>query len=671
MPKRPKTRSIYPAEINFLTFILLLVLWIPGATQPINSQPYDLLDNIPSELIADSAVQHTREQERLYLDSGDTLRAFTFYVRWMAYQVDHGNQLQFGRDFEPYVKFAMHHEKFGEHYLYQYLYGLHQILKGNYKSSLEHLLVSENGIAAHHEEFLENLYYEVNYNFLRMTDFEGATEYALKNLELNEKKEDKQGILSARLMMATCFSRQNRFEEASRQRSRAAALANETGEYGQLILIFANNAIDERKQKNYDKSFRNYDAAFATIDTNTTFDSDTHRYFRAFLRSNKLTLFNDVGMVDSVILQGPEVIDSLEVYQLTQAILDAKIQIGRAYLLKGNTARAREYLEEAREEIQGTGFEDFDVKVNQYLARVYQQTGDYAAAVEALNRQIKIQSSIDSVNNEQLINSLQTRYESDRQQQIIEKTELQVLEEINQRKANVRVFTASLVGLALISFSFFQWRHRQQLKREKDIEISYNQKLIQFQEDENSRISKELHDGIGQSLMLIKNKVLLSHDEQTAQLVGDTLNEVRSISRALHPFTLQKLGLTAALEKLVNDLDESTDLLVDAELENVDERFSEKAALNIFRIVQEVLSNIMKHAQAKSVEVHLKKLPTHAEVTVRDNGVGFDVTDNFNTVSSLGLKTLRERTRFLGGQLNIHSEKGKGTDIILKIPFDA
>ncbi len=319
----------------------------------------------------------------------------------------------------------------------------------------------------------------------------------------------------------------------------------------------------------------------------------------------------------------------------------------------------------------GTGFEDFDVKVNQYLARVYQQTGDYAAAVEALNRQIKIQSSIDSVNNEQLINSLQTRYESDRQQQIIEKTELQVLEEINQRKANVRVFTASLVGLALISFSFFQWRHRQQLKREKDIEISYNQKLIQFQEDENSRISKELHDGIGQSLMLIKNKVLLSHDEQTAQLVGDTLNEVRSISRALHPFTLQKLGLTAALEKLVNDLDESTDLLVDAELENVDERFSEKAALNIFRIVQEVLSNIMKHAQAKSVEVHLKKLPTHAEVTVRDNGVGFDVTDNFNTVSSLGLKTLRERTRFLGGQLNIHSEKGKGTDIILKIPFDA
>src|SRR5690606_40131146 len=97
-------------------------------------------------------------------------------------------------------------------------------------------------------------------------------------------------------------------------------------------------------------------------------------------------------------------------------------------------------------------------------------TGDYAAAVEALNRQIQIQSSLDSVNNEQLINSLQPRYESDRQQQLIEKTELQVLEEINQRKANVRVFTASLVGLALMSFSFFQWRHRQQLRRQKDIE---------------------------------------------------------------------------------------------------------------------------------------------------------------------------------------------------------
>src|SRR5690606_38677096 len=121
--------------------------------------------------------------------------------------------------------------------------------------------------------------------------------------------------------------------------------------------------------------------------------------------------------------------------------------------------------------------------------------------------------------------------------------------------------------VALVAFSAFQVKNPNQLQREKDIEIRYHQKLIQFQEDENRRISKELHDGIGQSLMLIKNKVQLHHDDQTARMVGDTLLEVRSVSRALHPFTLQKLGLTAALEKLVRDFDENTDILVDVEID--------------------------------------------------------------------------------------------------------
>lgn len=658
--------------VGSISIGIILMIYSFAMAQTDTLKLAGLLDNIPTEILTnDSAVRQSKNDELRFLESGDTLSAFTFYVRWMASQVDRGNQLRFGRDFDPYLKFATHHEEFAVHYLYKYLYGLYQSYNGNHKTSLQYMLEVENDIAGNHEEFLENLYFEVNNNFLRMTDFEGATEYALKNLKLNEKRGNKEGILSARLLMATCFSKQNRFEEASRQRSQAAELAKETGEYGQLILIFANNAIDERKQKNFDKSFEFYNAAFATLDTNTTYSPDTRRYFRAFLRSNKLTLFNDAGMSDRVIRFGQEVIDSLEVFQLTQVTMDAKIQIGRAYLLEGNTDKAREYLVEVRNEIEGQGFESLDIKLNEYLAQVYQQTGDYLAATEALTRLIQIQSQLDSVNNDQLINSLQMRYESARQQQIIKETELQVQEEISQRKANVRIFTASLIGVVLISFSFFQWKNRQQLKREKDIEIEYNQKLIQYQEEENSRISKELHDGIGQSLMLIKNKVQLNHDEQTAQLVGDTLNEVRSISRALHPFTLQKLGLTAALEKLVTDFDESTDMLVDTHLENVDEQFSEKASLNIFRVVQEVLNNIMKHSQARSVEFQVNKHNSHAQVTVRDNGVGFDVTDNFNTVSSLGLKTLRERTRFLEGQLNINSEKGKGTAITLKIPFDA
>lgn len=655
----------------------IITLWIIGVTiGSINAQSEktkinSLLDNIPTEFIVeDSAAQAMKTQELKNLTSGDTIRAFTNYARWMAFHIDRSNRRLWGTEYEPYIRYAQRHADLREHYIYKFFMGLNQNAQGLQRKAVRQFLDVENEIKKYHPELLETLYFELYNSLLNLTDYQGAAEYALKTLELNQKKGDKKGELSARLLMATTFAKQHRYEETNRQRNQAAELSRETGEYGQLIFIYANNAIDARKQKDYEASFQFYNDALTTIDTNTTFNAPNLRYFRAFIHANKLTLYNDAGMSDSTTQRGPRYIDSLQGYGATQSIIDAQIQIGRAYLTQGKPKEARAYLEQARDSLEGTGFEELTADVNRYLAETYQATGDYQKAADALLTQIRVRNEMDSLNNEQLINSLQMRYESDRQQAVIAEKEIQVQQEIHQRKTNMRVFTASMIGIALIGFSVFQWKHRNQLKREKDIEIRYNQKLIQFQEDENLRISKELHDGIGQSLMLIKNKVQLNNDDATAQMVGETLNEIRTISRALHPFTLQKLGLTAALRKLIGDFDANTDILVDASIEEINDHFTDKSTLNIFRIAQEALSNIMKHSEAKAVEFTVRKHRKFAKLYIKDNGRGFDVTENFTTVSSLGLKTLRERTRLLEGQLNIHSEKGAGTEVTLKIPFD-
>lgn len=660
-----------------ISWTKIIILWIIVVTtgsisaQSEKATNHSLLDEIPTEfIVTDSVAQAMKTQELENLTAGDTIRAFTNYVQWMAFHIDRSNRRLWGTEYEPYILFAQRHEGLREHYIYKFYLGLNQNAQGAQREAVRQLLDAENDIATYHPELLETLYFELYNSLLNLTDYQGAAEYALKTLELNQKKGDKKGELSARLLMATSFAKQHRYEETNRQRNQAAELARETGEYGQLIFIYANNAIDARKQNNYEASFQFYNDALTTIDTNTTFNVPNLQYFRAFVHANKLTLYNDAGMPDSTIQRGPRYIDSLQGYGATQSIIDAQIQIGRAYLIQGKPRQARAYLEQARDSLEGTGFEELTTDVNRYLSEVYQATGDYQKATHALSVQIRVRNEMDSLNNEQLINSLQMRYESDRQQEVIEEKEIQVQQEIQQRKANMRIFTASMIGIALIGFSVFQWKHRNQLKREKDIEIKYTQKLIQFQEDENLRISKELHDGIGQSLMLIKNKVQLNNDDATAQMVGDTLNEIRTISRALHPFTLQKLGLTAALQKLIDDFDANTDILVDTSIEEINDHFTDKSALNIFRIAQETLSNIMKHSQAKAVEFTVRKHPKYAELSVKDNGRGFDVTENFNTVSSLGLKTLRERTRFLKGQLNIHSEKGVGTEVTFKVPYD-
>ncbi len=657
---------------NWLFIIILIIITnSQSIAQSDVKIHHKSLENIPTDTLPnDSSALELKDQELYFLAGGDTIQAFTKHVQWKAYHIYRSNTRKWGVDFEPYVEYSKDHTWFQKHYLFQYFYGLNQSSEGALKIAVRHMLDAENDIATHYPEFLENLYYEISNNFISLTDYQGASEYALKNLELNLNRGDKSGELSSRLLMATCFAKQNRFEETHRQRDQAIELARETGEFGQLIFIYANNAIDQRKQKNYQKSFAYYNDALATVDTNSTFNDGNLRYFRAIIHANKLTLWNDVGQTDSTLLNGPDYIDSLKVYEATESVADAQIQMGRAHLLQGNPEKAKLYLERASQFLKDSGLSELIIAANSYLADAYKALGEYQKSIDAFAIQIRVRNEMDSVNNEQLINSLQMRYESDRQQAIISKTEKQVQEEIIQRKSNMKVFTASMVGLSLLVFSAFQWKHRNQLKREKEIEVNYNQKLIQFQEDENERISKELHDGIGQSLIMIKNKVQLNHDGETAKMVGDTLDEIRSISRALHPFTLQKLGLTAALTKLVSDFDDQTDILVDTDIDLVDVHFSDKSALNIFRITQEVLSNILKHSQAKAVEFVFKKHKKYAKLTVKDNGCGFDVTENFSTVSSLGLKTLKERTRLLGGQLNIHSEKGKGTEIDLKIPYD-
>lgn len=661
-------RTTCPPLLLLLLFNLLTNV---GLVHSQNSPDLNHLDNISTEIPpTDSAAQSLKSMEAELIGAGDTLLAFTNYIQWTRYLIDRGNYRLWGSDLDPYKTYAEDHPAFREHHLYKFVLGLNHIAEGRPRQAVRHLLDIENNISSEDLLFLEAVYFDLYTGFLALTDYQGAAEYALKLLEQAQQEKNKPGELAARLMVATTFAKQGRFEETSRQRNQAAQLARETGEYGQLIFIYANNAIDERKQKNYDASFQYYNDALVTIDTNSTFHKADLLFYQVFVHANKLTLFNDVGMTDSTILSGPAILDSLESYGATASIIDAHIQIGRAFLLEGKTEQALYYLEKAKNKLEGSGRDQMIIEVNSLLADVYKTTGFYQKAAEALSDQIRVQNQVDSINNAQLINSLQMRYESDRQQAVIEQKELEVQQGIRERKANMRIFLVSIIGLSLIGFSIFQWKHRLQLKREKNLEIKYNQQLIQFQEDENRRISKELHDGIGQSLMLIKNKVQLNHDGITAQMVGDTLEEVRTISRALHPFTLQKLGLTAALQKLIGDFDTNTDIFVDTAIEDIDQHYTNQSALNIFRIAQECLNNILKHSQAKAVEFRVRKHTKHAELYIKDNGRGFDVSENFNTVSSLGLKTLRERTRFLKGQLNIHSEKGAGTKITLKIPYD-
>lgn len=222
-----------------------------------------------------------------------------------------------------------------------------------------------------------------------------------------------------------------------------------------------------------------------------------------------------------------------------------------------------------------------------------------------------------------------------------------------------------LVALALILLTaYFIKQTRFRIK----LQERFSEGLLNLQEEERTRIAKELHDSVGQQLTLIKKTAQNKNEEAISNLTNTALEEVRSISRGLYPSVLKQLGLTESIEQLIYDLDEKTELLFFSEVADVNIFFSDKETLNFYRFIQESLTNIIKHAEATSVSIIIQKKKKLVHIKIEDNGKGFDVAHKIK-LNSLGLTTLSERIRILNGTLTIDSKPKKGTTLLAEIPI--
>lgn len=207
---------------------------------------------------------------------------------------------------------------------------------------------------------------------------------------------------------------------------------------------------------------------------------------------------------------------------------------------------------------------------------------------------------------------------------------------------------------------------------------SFSEELIRSQEEERKRIARELHDSIGQNLSVIKNKVFLLKKEQSDSekfnqsidninsFVGQTIQEVRSISYGLRPYQLDLFGLTHSVKSLVEDVSSSNELKISLSIDSIDEILSKQNEINIYRIVQECLNNILKHAEAKSVNVGILRQEKNILINISDDGKGIQ---NDGKRVGFGLMGMQERIKVLKGNMLIRDNIPSGTNIFLEIPF--
>jgi two-component system, NarL family, sensor kinase len=206
--------------------------------------------------------------------------------------------------------------------------------------------------------------------------------------------------------------------------------------------------------------------------------------------------------------------------------------------------------------------------------------------------------------------------------------------------------------------------------------------VLRTQEAERRRISRELHDGVGQALTALKirldllaqsaNGRLSAEIDDARRVAESALRDVRQLSRLLRPQMLDDLGLLPTLLWLFRSIESTTHVRVEFAHEGIERRLDPDVETLAYRIVQEAVTNVVKHAQVAAVQVRARTTHARLLVAIQDRGAGFDATAAFdpaNGSEGLGLRGMRDRAQLFGAQLSVYSTPGSGTLIELDVPL--
>jgi signal transduction histidine kinase len=274
----------------------------------------------------------------------------------------------------------------------------------------------------------------------------------------------------------------------------------------------------------------------------------------------------------------------------------------------------------------------------------------------------------------------------DRQQAEVEQIHRTLRRRVWGTSGLTLVLSLVVAGLVTAYASRLEDRIRQQMVRDmehaRDLQ-RLSAKLVDVQEQERRSIARELHDEVGQALTAIKVELAiaernagLSDKAQEAlrdvrSITDRTLQQVRDLSQLLHPSLLDDLGLPAALEWYLKGYSRRTGIRAELLQERMDERLPAGTETCIFRVVQEALTNVARHARASSARVYLQRLGHTVLLTVEDDGVGMDeLVQSESGSRGLGLLGIRERATELGGTFKLESQPGKGTRVTIELPIE-
>lgn len=366
--------------------------------------------------------------------------------------------------------------------------------------------------------------------------------------------------------------------------------------------------------------------------------------------------------------------------------------LGQLYHKRGQEQAAQDALTKAARYFRQSQNPMREGRVLQSLYQWSRAEGNAEAALEYLEAYRHIEDSLRRVDVENNLNALRVKAETEKKEQALQIKELELAQKTQER--NLLLFGILLLAL-LAALVFWGLRQRlranrqlaaqqQQIQQqriqqlEQEAQLSSLQSMIEGQERERLRVANDLHDSLGGVITAAQNhfanllartpqKTQNGLEQRTGELLEHAGQELRRISQNLMPRSLTLLGLEGALEDLAGQLREQG---INGQFQSIGltQRLSEEQAVPLFRIAQELVNNVLKHAQASEVLLQLLQRDGQLFLTVEDNGRGFDL-EQAQQKASLGMSSVESRVAYLKGEIDIDTGTGQGTSITIAIPL--
>lgn len=414
---------------------------------------------------------------------------------------------------------------------------------------------------------------------------------------------------------------------------------------------------------------------------------------------NRIDAYININELDSAMLTANAVLTDAQELDRDDFACKALAKKGDIYLLQGKFEDALGAFKSGMQPCGNRPYSVDRLRLYAGLSRSFEKLEQYDEAYRYIKKYAALNDSILNQERSRSLSNLSYKYslqEKNKDLKLLELENNYALERNSQQQRALWVLglgLAALAGLLYYTIRVYNQRieanrliniQKQEINNQKiskledDIKINSMQSMLEGQEIERERIAKDLHDSLGGVLSTIKlqfdsvqskmSKVADIEEYQKAhKLIDAAVDEVRSISQNLQPSSLENLGLKPAIKDLINRFDGPKIPEIDFQFYSFPDNLDKMTSLYIYRMVQELLHNSIKHAQASEIMIQLTKDEDELVIHFEDDGIGFDPENTRK--GGMGMENLKGRASYLKGSITIDSKIGEGSSFLIHIPY--